>query len=74
MESAYNVRKEIKKYLSANGISQAWVSMKIGMKPSTLSVTLSGKRGLQAEEFFAICDVLKLPYDFFKETPSHEVG
>lgn len=73
MENTYDVRQEIKKYLSANGISQAWLSMKVGMKPSTLSVTLGGKRGLQAEEFFAICDVLKLPYDFFKQQLRRQV-
>jgi len=61
-----DVREQIKRYLGASGVSQVWLSNKIGMNPSTLSVTLNEKRILQAEEFFLICDALNVSYNYFK--------
>jgi len=66
LKAKKDVRGQIKKYLGASGVSQVWLSNRIGMNPSTLSVTLNEKRILQAEEFFLICDALNVSYDYFK--------
>lgn len=60
----------IKAYIADNGIKQNFVAEKIGMPPELLRRSLEGRRKLQADEFIAICGVLSLDLDFFKQQKS----
>lgn len=62
-----NVAKNIKNYLDSNGILQTFISDKTGIPNSTLSNMLNGKRKIMVEEYFAICEALQKPCDFFKD-------
>lgn len=52
-------------YLRDNGITQSHLAEKSGITANALSLSLSGKRKLLADEYIKICDVLKVPYDLF---------
>lgn len=57
---------KIKKHMLDTGISETYLSEKTGIKTSTLNQILSGERCIRADEYFVICDALKLPTDYFK--------
>ena len=46
---------KIKTYLDDNGIRYTHVSEKTGIPMDILSLLLSGKRSVEATEYFAIC-------------------
>lgn len=56
---------EIKKYLEANGITQAFISRKTGIEASKLSLALNGDRKLTFDEYSVICGVLGVNTDKF---------
>lgn len=56
----------IKAHIADNGIKQNFVAEKAGMPPELLRRSLEGRRKLQADEFIAICSVLSLDLDDFK--------
>lgn len=56
----------IKTYIAENGIKQNFVAEKAGMPAELLRRSLEGRRKLQADEFIAICGVLSLDLDYFK--------
>lgn len=56
---------EIKKYLEENGITQAFISRKVGIEPSKLSLSLNGERRLTFDEYALICGVLGVNTDYF---------
>lgn len=60
----------IKAYIADNGIKQSFVAERTGMPPELLRRSLEGRRKLQADEFIAICGVLSLDLDFFKQQRS----
>lgn len=55
----------IKDYLLENGISQKWLSEKTDIKIWKLTGSLNNKRDLTVIEYFKICLILKLPFDYF---------
>lgn len=66
---------EIKRYLEENGITQAFISRKTGIKPSKLSLALNGERKLTFDEYSVICGVLGVNTDkFLKPRLPDETG
>ena len=63
------LQKSINEYLQTNGITQASVSERTGITINALNLALNGKRKLTADEYIRICDVLKVPYNFFINKP-----
>jgi transcriptional regulator with XRE-family HTH domain len=59
------VGKKIKRYLQDNGISQAFVSRKIGITATKLNLSLNGERKLTFEEYEKICGALGVNTDMF---------
>jgi transcriptional regulator with XRE-family HTH domain len=57
----------IRKYLDGNGIKYSYVAEKIGVNLSTLSTMLSGVRKISIDEYFDICDLLKIDPVGFRE-------
>lgn len=64
---------KVKEYLDENGIKYSYLSEKIGVPMNTLSLLLNGKRKMSIEEYFAICEALKLPVDTFEPKDEKEV-
>ena len=60
-----DVRVRIKNYLEQQGISNAWLSEKTGLSNSALSTMFNLKRELKADEYFKICNALKVPVGRF---------
>ena len=58
---------KINDYLKSNGISQSFLSGKIGMNPSKLNLALNGKRKLNLSEYESICWALGVGVDVFLE-------
>lgn len=58
---------KIKTYLDDNGIRYTHVSEKTGIPMDILSLLLSGKRKVEATEYFAICDALNVPLTKFAD-------
>lgn len=58
---------KINDYIKSNGISQAFLSSKIGMNPSKLNLALNGKRKLSLSEYEYICWALGVGVDVFLE-------
>lgn len=58
---------KIGEYLKSNGISQSFLSRKIGMNASKLNLSLNGKRRLSLEEYESICWALGLGVEAFLE-------
>lgn len=57
--------QKIKEYLKSIGVTQAFVSAKTKISPSTLSAMLNDERKILAEEYFLICKALNLDFAFF---------
>ena len=60
------IAENIKLYLENSGIKQTFLSEKTGIPAPILNATLNGKRKLQVEEYFVICDALHVRLDFFR--------
>lgn len=58
---------KIKTYLDDNGIRYTHVSEKTGIPMDILSLLLSGKRKVEAAEYFAICSALNVPLTKFAD-------
>ena len=58
---------KIGEYLKSNGISQSFLSSKIGMNTSKLNLSLNGKRRLSLDEYESICWALGLGVEAFLE-------
>lgn len=65
MSGLFGIR--IKTYLDDNGIRYAHVSEKTGIPMDILGLLLSGKRKVDATEYFAICSVLNVPLTKFSD-------
>lgn len=53
------VNERINAAVEDSGLKQKYIAEQIGMSEPTLSAMLSGKRGVDVDEFFAICQVLQ---------------
>ncbi|GHV08810.1 hypothetical protein FACS1894217_11860 [Clostridia bacterium] len=58
----------IKDYLSKAHVAQTLLCEKLGRSPAVVSAMLDGRRTIKAEEYFAVCDALGVPLDFFRES------
>lgn len=61
------LNQKIKSYLDERGIKQSFLKERLGMTASVVNALVNGNRGISAEEYFKICDALKVPLDYFKE-------
>lgn len=52
--------------MEERGIKQSFLKKQLGMKTSTVNALLNGNRGISAEEYFKICDALKVPLEYFR--------
>lgn len=59
--------KKIKAYLDENGIKYSYLSEKTGISMNILSPLLNEKREVKAEEYFSICEALKVPLTEFSD-------
>lgn len=60
-----DVVSNISAYLEDHGITNVFVSDRIGMSPQALGMTLNGKRRMSATEYIKICNTLEKKWDFF---------
>ena len=60
-----DIRLNIRNYICEHGISMSFIAKKAQIKADKLSLTLSGKRGLKAEEYVMICQALGKSCDDF---------
>ena len=60
-----NLNTAIYNYLQDSGISKSYVAKETGITPNALNLSLKGKRKFAVDEYIKICDILKVPYDFF---------
>ena len=60
------LHKKIKKFMEERGIKQSFLKEYLGVTASTVNALLNGNRGISAEEYFKICDALKVPLDYFR--------
>lgn len=57
---------DIKEYIEANGIKQAFVAKKTGISASILNMMLNDNRKIEANEYMKICDAIGVPLEQFK--------
>lgn len=60
-----DIRTNIRNYIEDHGISKSYVAKKAHITVPKLSLTLSCKRGLKAEEYVMICRALGKSCDTF---------
>lgn len=56
----------IKRYLDQKGIKYSYIAESIGVSNSAFSSMINENRNITAEEYFKICDVLKVSFYQFK--------
>ena len=57
-----DVRIALKNIITARGFSQAAIARKANIAPQKLSDILNKRRRLDANEMFALCDAMEIPY------------
>lgn len=60
--------REIKLYIERSGLKQKAIAEKSGLDESKLSMSLQGKRKLEAGEYANICSALGVPMTMFVKT------
>ncbi len=60
-----NIGSKIESYLLSNGISLKQLSKMTGISSKALAEKMGGKNPIFAEEYHAICKVLKVPVETF---------
>lgn len=58
--------EKMKMYIRKSGMKQKDVADLAGMDPKTLSLIMTGRRELKADEFISLCRVLKLDIKDFE--------
>lgn len=59
------IRENVVSYVRRNGIKQVYLSKKTGMTTYAISSIMNGKRGIEADEYCAICKALNVSLDYF---------
>ena len=59
--------RQIKAYLDENGIKQSFLAEETKIPRSILNAMLNGKRKITVEEYFEICNALRLNANYFAE-------
>ena len=65
--SKMDCNKKIADYLKENGITQKFLSDKTGIEVEKVSNIVNGKRKITGDELIAVCNVLGLTLDYFKD-------
>ena len=65
--SKMDCNKKIADYLKDHGITQKYLVIKTGIEPEKVSNIINGKRKITGDELIAICNVLGLTLDYFKD-------
>lgn len=65
-----NICANINNYVQANGIKKKHLAKEAGMSSNAITLSLSGKRKLTADEYVSICKALKVPLTKFLEKAS----
>ncbi|MBQ4397607.1 MAG: helix-turn-helix transcriptional regulator [Clostridia bacterium] len=60
------INQMLNDYVVANGIKQIYISKKTGIDTNTISLILTGKRRILADEFLLICIALNLDPNYFR--------
>lgn len=55
----------IRNYLKTNGITSTFLATNLNMSDMVISSMLAGKRKIKIEEYVAICNILKVDFDYF---------
>lgn len=63
-----SINDQLNKYVSDNGIKQAYIVRKTGLSTDTVSKILNGNRRILANEFLKICTALEINPNIFRET------
>ena len=58
-----DIRDKLLKYITNKAINQSEIARRVGMTKDQLSKTLRKKRTLEANEFYSICNALKITMD-----------
>ena len=67
------VNEHISAAVADSGLKQKYIAERIGMSEPTLSAVLAGKRKVDVDEFFGLCQVLKkTPEELYHYKPSRE--
>jgi transcriptional regulator with XRE-family HTH domain len=61
------VGEKIGQYLIENGIKQSFIAEKVGLTTTQMSDIINRGRRIDCVEYFKICKVLNVPYEFFME-------
>ena len=64
----------IKQYLKDHGIKQTFIQKKLGISISSTNALLNNNRGISAEEYLKICEILNLPPDYFQKNTAATVN
>lgn len=57
------INDRVCKAIADSGIKQKYVAERIGVSEPTFSAILAGKRKIDVDEFFGICEALKMKPD-----------
>lgn len=55
------VNERIKAAIEDSGLKQTYIAKNMGVSEPVLSSIINGKRKVSVEDFFALCNVLKMP-------------
>ncbi|MBQ6832854.1 MAG: helix-turn-helix transcriptional regulator [Lachnospiraceae bacterium] len=56
---------KIRAYMDTKGIKQTYLSDKTGLPIQTVNAILNGNRKIEAVEYYAICQALERPLEYF---------
>ncbi|MBR3503679.1 MAG: helix-turn-helix transcriptional regulator [Clostridia bacterium] len=67
------VNERISAAVADSGLKQKYIADRIGMSEPTFSAMLAGKRKVDVDEFFGLCQVLKkTPEELYHYKPAKE--
>ena len=67
------VNENISAAVSDSGLKQKYIAERIGVAEPTFSAILAGKRKVDVDEFFGLCQVLKkTPEELYHYKPARE--
>jgi len=61
------ISENVARYIREKGVKQTVIADAIGISAPSLNNKLQGKTKLYAEEYFALCEFLNVPTDYFRD-------
>lgn len=61
------LNERLKKFLTEHGIKQTFLAEKLNVPDYAISDMLSGRRKIDAVEYYQICKALRVPLEYFFE-------